>query len=291
MMGMPHLRRPDWAKRWLRVGAAVVVMTAPLWGAACSALNPAFVDTLAFVDQDSIIASSTLENAPGHIPVLLINNAIFSPELLAYMERVLPSSIPDEANLRPRIRLTVAVTFTDGNTTTFEFLDGTPLIEGSLNVDDPDFELPDLIVPEDLLTNDLDNAVALCDVSLVTIDGLIEMFVPVHLKEITVDEAGQGAEPTRQLVNVTEPQFQPLLVDEVDENGTVVVLRNFGVRNIPAPATNLLCGSVVAIVLNGVLSVPFVVDEIGETVPGFLDTDVGSQTSIPGRFDLLLTLQ
>ena len=291
MMGMPHLRRPDWAKRLLRVGAAVVAMTAPLWGAGCSALNPAFVDTLAFVDQDSIIASSTLENAPGHIPVMLVNNTIFSSELLAFLEREQPGSIPDDPDLRPRLRFRVTVMFTDGNSTTFEFVDGSQLVQGDPIVGDPDFDLGTLILPSDLTENALTNAVVLCDVALVTIDGLIEMFVPVNLKEIQVEDAGQGTEPTRQLATITLPQFVPLLVDEVDANGTVVTLRNFGVRDIPAPATNLLCGTVVAIVLNGTLTVPFVVDENGETVPGFLDTDVGSQTSIPGRFDLELTLQ
>ncbi|MCH7701158.1 MAG: hypothetical protein IID37_05685 [Planctomycetes bacterium] len=291
MMGMPHLRRPDWAKRLFRMGAAVVAMTAPLWGAGCSALNPAFVDTLAFVDQDSIIASSTLENAPGHIPVMLINNTIFSSELLAFLERFQPGSIPDDADLRPRVRFRVTVMFTDGNTTTFEFVDGSQLVQGDPIIGDPDFDLVDLILPTDLTENALTNAVVLCDVALVTIDGVIEMFVPVNLKEIQVQDAGQGTEPTRQLTTITLPQFVPLLVDEVDDNNTVIVLRNFGTRDIPAPATNLLCGTVVAIVLNGTLTVPFVVDENGETVPGFLDTDAGSQTSIPGRFDLELTLQ
>ncbi len=291
MMRMPHRWRPDRGQRLLRVGAAVVAITAPLWGAACGALNPAFVDTLAFVDQDSIIASSTLENAPGHIPVILVNNTIFSSELLAFMERVQPSSIPDDENLRPRVRFTVLVTFTDGNSTTFEFVDGSQLVQGDPIVGDPDFDLADLILPTDLTENALTNAVVLCDVSLVTPIGFIEMFMPVNLKEIQVEEAGQGTEPTRQLATITRPQFVPLLVDEVDDNNTIIVLRNFGTRDIPAPATNLLCGTVVAIVLNGTLTVPFVVDENGETVPGFLDTDEGSQTSIPGRFDLVLTLQ
>ncbi len=291
MMRMPHLRQPNRGKRLLRAGAGVVAMTALLWGAACSALNPAFVDTLAFVDQDSIIASSTLPNSPGHIPVILINNTVFSPELLAFLERSQPGSVPDDENLRPRIRFRVRVTFTDGNTTTIEFVDGSQLVQGDPIVGDPDFELDPLILPRDLTENALTNAVVLCNEALVTLDGLIEMYIPVNLKEITIPLAGIVGNPVRQLVTITRPRFVPLLVDEVDVNGTVTVVRNFGVRDIPAPATNLLCGTVVAIVLNGTMTMPFVVDNNGETVPGFLDTEGASQASIPGRFDLVLTLQ
>jgi hypothetical protein len=143
----------------------------------------------------------------------------------------------------------------------------------------------------------LTNAVMLCDVAAVapdvaitSVSSSLEVFEPVFLKVIRVVVGAQGA-VTRELVRREQPQFLPLLVDEVDDNGTITLVRNFGTREIPGFPTNLTCGSVVGFVLAGDLTVPFVVDEDNATVPGFLDTDVNSEAAIPGRFALSVSVR
>ena len=88
---------------------------------------------------------------------------------------------------------------------------------------------------------------------------------------------------TRELVSTLEPQFVTLAPDEVDDNLNPVVVRNFDIRDAPVPATNLLCGSSVGITITGDLRVPFVQDELGNTVPGYLDTNDTAQAALPGR--------
>jgi hypothetical protein len=113
-------------------------------------------------------------------------------------------------------------------------------------------------------------------------------------------EVGDLAQQTRTLVSTDNPQFRPILPDEVDENLNVVLARNYGVREAPAPALNITCGSMVGIVLSGTVGTPFTAPEdnpeddfVAEqsTVPGFVDTDITAEASIPGRFEFLVVVQ
>ena len=80
----------------------------------------------------------------------------------------------------------------------------------------------------------------------------------------------------------------------------MTLLRNFGIREAPPAAENLTCGSMVGIVVSGFLSVTFTAPEddpedefIAERdeVPGFVDTDIPAQVSVPGRYEFLVKVQ
>lgn len=256
-------------------------------------LNPAFVDTLAFVDENSIIAASTLQNPPGHVVVQFVNNTTFDPDLIAYLRRVQPSAIPDdESSPRPRIRFRVRVTFTDASFLEFEFVDGAEVFQAAPVIGDAELDaIGDVPVPADLTANELRNGVVVCDVARVEIVGNVELYIPVFTKVIQITASTLGGNPTRQLTEIIPRAFVPLIPDEVDENLSTLVVHNFGIRDVPAPVENLLCGTVVTAILTGVLDIPFVVDENGDQSPGFLDTDDAAAAAIPGRFRLTIQLQ
>ena len=115
----------------------------------------------------------------------------------------------------------------------------------------------------DLNQNDLNNAVVLCDVSRIEIEpgSDIEVFLPVELARYNfreIQDPGEaGAVGTYVLQESIPPRFRSLETDETDADGNIVVRRNIGVRDVPAPVPNPVCGSVVPIIMNGVLSVPF----------------------------------
>jgi hypothetical protein len=88
---------------------------------------------------------------------------------------------------------------------------------------------------------------------------------------------------------VIPPGFRALEVDEVDDRLNTVVTRNIGIRDQPGPVIDVVCGSVVAFILEGTLEVPFVQDENGALVPGYLDTDTASEATIPGRYRVITT--
>jgi hypothetical protein len=262
----------------------------------CSAFNPAALEVLLPPDVAQEVAGSAVDNPTGHVPVVFINNTRFSGALLDYLRS--QNIEVDDPDLRPRVRFRVQVTFVGGAVSTFEFVDGSDIIEGSITTTDENGNpvIIPAVPPEDLLENDLNNAVVLCDVGAVTPDVAItstssslEVFEPAFLKVIRVVETDFVVR--RELVRREQPQFLPLLVDEVDENDSVTVVRNFGTREIPGFPTNLTCGSVVAFELSGDLTVPFVVDENNASVPGFLDTDTTSEATMPGRYALSVSVR
>jgi hypothetical protein len=80
-----------------------------------------------------------------------------------------------------------------------------------------------------------------------------------------------------------------LQIDDVDEDGNVTLQRNIGRRDAPSPALNPLCGSVVAIVVDGVLSVPFL-DEASSR-PSYNVADNATAARIGGRYEFRVTVQ
>ncbi|HNO80123.1 MAG TPA: hypothetical protein PKN33_18910 [Phycisphaerae bacterium] len=249
----------------------------------CASLfNPSFLSlvTTPSPDNNGIVNDVTLSNAPGHVPIFLINNTRFDTALIDYMESIgIDTSDPD---LRPRIRVRTTINYVNGNTNTIEFLDGSDIVQGTVLTDEGIQENP--LIPRQLTENTLTSVVAICNVGSIQPDASIEVFVPVFLKVI-------GFESTNILFNVRTlnetipPRFTVLQRDDVDENFNVTLQRNFDIRDVPVPASGVQCGSVAAFILTGTLRVPFVVDELGQTAPGFLDGDDSAEASNPGRFE------
>lgn len=252
--------------------------------AGCDALNPAFLQAVLPAETQT---QRTTENVRGHVPIFFINRTTFDGQLLDYLSSI---GVTDAtvADLQARVRLQVNVQFINGVTLPFEFTAGAQVVQGSVDIGGDTQFIGTL--PTDLLEPDLTNEVVQCDVSRVEIvSGTIEVFVPVFLKEIRIEPGTQGTDPTRQLQQVIPPGFRALQVDDVDERLNVVVTRNIGIRDQPGPVIDVVCGSVVAFILEGTLEVPFVQDENGALVPGYLDTDTASEATIPGRYRVITT--
>ncbi len=260
---------------------AFCVSISALTGCA-SLFNPSFLSLVTTPTPDSagVVNDVTLSNAPGHVPVFLINNTRFDTALIDYMESL--GIDTTDTDLRPRVRVRTTINYVNGNTNTIEFLDGSDIVQGTVLTDEGIQENP--LVPRQLTENSLTSVVAVCNVGTVQPDASIEVFVPVFLKVI-------GFESTNILFNVRSlnetipPRFTVLQRDEVDDNFNVTLQRNFDIRDVPVPASSVQCGSVVAFILSGTLRVPFVVDELGQTAPGYLDFDDAAQASNPGRFE------
>lgn len=282
---MTHETR--WLIRTLQTASAFlcsVALAVSLLGAgSCSAFNPAFVDVVAPGG-----AASTIDNAPGHVVIQFVNNAEVDERLIAYITSDdggdLDLTDLERRQLRPRVRLRVQVTFTDGSINIVEFVDG------SARLVDQAFDVTAL---PDLNQNDFSNAVVLCDVARVEIAPQtdIDVFVPVPLVQYEIVEVVDANDivvgVTAVAREVLAPQFRPLQVDQTDADGNVLVRRNIGVRDVPSPIPEPLCGSVVTIVMNGVLSVPFL-DEFGIEVPSFDQNDDSSVGGIGGRYEFVV---
>lgn len=282
---MTHETR--WLIRTLQTASAFlcsVALAVSLLGAgSCSAFNPAFVDVVAPGG-----AASTIDNAPGHVVIQFVNNAEVDERLIAYITSDdggdLDLTDLERRQLRPRVRLRVQVTFTDGSINIVEFVDG------SARLVDQAFDVTAL---PDLNQNDFSNAVVLCDVARVEIAPQtdIDVFVPVPLVQYEIVEVVDANDivvgVTAVAREVSAPQFRPLQVDQTDADGNVLVRRNIGVRDVPSPIPEPLCGSVVTIVMNGVLSVPFL-DEFGIEVPSFDQNDDSSVGGIGGRYEFVV---
>ncbi|MHC4696797.1 MAG: hypothetical protein ACYTFA_08655, partial [Planctomycetota bacterium] len=79
------------------------------------------------------------------------------------------------------------------------------------------------------------------------------------------------------------PQFRTLQADLVDVDNNVLQQRNVGIRDVPAPAANPVCGTVIAIMMGGELSVPFLPQ--GGGVPSYDVTDQATVGGIGGRYE------
>ncbi len=266
--------------------AAVSALSLAITGlAGCSALNPSFVGLLV---PDGAVPATTIENARGHVVFIFVNNTEFDPTLVAYLRD--QGVDVDDPNLRPRVRFRVRFTFVDDSFLSVEFIDGSEVFQTQVDVGNGS-EFVGLL-PPDLTQNEKNNAVVLCDVARVEIEqNLVEVFVPVFLKQVRI-QPPTDQNPAQTIFQMAfQPQFVPLEVDQVDADGAVTLLRNFGVRDVPAPPENLACGSAVAGILSGTLSVPFISDENGVNNPGFLNTDIQRQAAIPGRYQFRLEVR
>jgi len=271
----------------------VIRRACPLFAAAlglslcqCGALNPAFIN---LIDTSGTAQFSTLDNAPGHVIIAFVNNAVVDEALLSFLQSSEGGSLvltdAERRALRPRIRARVRVTFADGSSQVIEYVDG------SSKLVDSRFDARTFA---DLTGNDLGNTVVLCDVASVTLDpgSEVEVFVPVEVTGFDLVEttnASGGVVTTFQPRTRIQPQFLPLRVDDVDADGNVTVLRNVGTRDVPTPVNNPVCGSVVAIAVNGTLSVPFLT--VASTAPSFDQADAQQAGSVGGRFSFQISIK
>jgi len=261
----------NWLRRraGLLIGAVGVMIVLP----GCSALNPAFVDLF----DPTGGFEATIDNPPGHVAIAFVNDADVDERLIAFLESEegggLELTEAERRALKPRIRFRVQVDFVNGNSTLFEFVTGSKILV------DPRFDATS--VP-DLVENDLENTVVLCDVARVQIVGNIEVFFPAQFatwafQEATVNTGGfffiQGTP--------APPQFIPLRVDAVDQDGNTLVRRNIGIRDVPVPVDGPRCGSVVSFVVSGTLSSPFF-----RGIPGFSLLDTGVAERLGGRYEI-----
>ena len=280
--GLQH-NAPSFRTRWAgpRTTAALVLV---LGLGGCSALSPAMV---ALLDPEGESGLATLDNSPGHVVITFVNNAEVDERLLGFLESSEGGNLilteAERRLLRPRMRLRVRVTFVDGTSQAIEFIDGSStLVDQSFDVQ----ALPDLN------QNDLNNAVVMCNVASVELEpgSEIEVFIPVELIGFELLETTNAAGTVIGVTPVERerfsPEFRTIQVDETDPDGNVTLQRNVGLRDVPSPTVNPLCGSVIAIVVDGVLSVPFLFDE-----PSYDRDDAPTVARIGGRYEFLVTVQ
>ncbi len=283
MIANSHLIKGRTACGTRRLVLPLVVCGLGLGACGCGSFNPAFVSLF---DPTGSGQFTTLDNPSGHVVVTFVNNVVVDEQLLAYLEGPANLVLTDaeKRELRPRIRLRVQVTFTDGTVQTIEFIDGsTKLVEPAFAAEaDPD-----------LNQNDLDNVVVPCVVASVTLaPGTdIEVFIPAGLLQFGREEVfdAEGNPVTIYTLRGEEaPRFRRLEIDEIDEDGNVTVQHHIGRRDAPSPAMNPLCGSVVAIVADGVLKVPFLTQ--ASTRPSYDLADNATVSRIGGRYEFRVTV-
>lgn len=264
-------------RKWAGVRGVAYGLTLALV-AGCGAFSPGFESLL----TGGVLQS--LDNAPGHVVVQVVNNATVDERLLDFLDASLNLTDAEKRALRPRFRTRMNITFFDGSQQTIEFITGTA------NFIDPEFAAT---ADTDLGSNDLNNAVVLCDVLSVGIDiADVEVFLPVEVvgfERVEVNNDDGGIVVDFQEDQRIPPSFRALRLDDVDADLNVEVQRNVGIRDLPAPANNLLCGSVVAFVIEGSLSVPFL-DGVSDA-PSFDVNDENTVGSIGGRYRLRLAVQ
>lgn len=230
--------------------------------------------------------SASLPNAPGHVVIVFSNQTDIDERLLTFLKPKLNLTDAQVRALRPRIRMRVRITYVDGTFQTVEFL------EGSTNLVDPAFDAQS--VP-DLNQNDLNNTVVLCDVARVELEPRtnVEVYLPVEIIQYQlVESTGTGGDTvvTFEQRGALAPVFWPIQVDVVDEDGNVTLQRNVGVRDVPSPTPNVICGSVVVFTVQGTLAVPFL-DVVSPDTPSVDQDDLATVSRIGGRYEFSVTVQ
>ena len=268
-----------------RARRVALLALVPLLGlTTCDAFNPGFV---ALLDTGGTLA--TVPNAPGHVVETFVNNAEVDERLIAFLESAQGGSLTltpvERRALRPRVRVPVLITFTDGTRQSFEFVSGTTsLVEAGFDAESE----------PDLNENNLDNVVVICDVANVEVDpgNPISVFVPVEItawQRTEIENDAGGTDVIFDPVDTDPPQFRVLQVDLLTAEGEVDTRRNVGVRDVPSPVDNPFCGSVIAITLNGVLSVPFL--EGVDDTPSYDVGDIEQEAGIGGRYEFIVSVQ
>jgi hypothetical protein len=261
----------------VRTHAALGAMVLGMAG--CDAFNPAFSSLVA---PELSANYATVPNAPGYVVVALQNNVTIDGQLQDWLNPKLSLNPTQIQNLRARIRLQIRITHADNTFKIIEFISGTQ--------DYVDPAYADQAVP-DLNQNTLTNVVVPCDVASVELEpGVdIDVFIPVPLEAYERVEIREGDDVSTefQLSNLVPPQFQALLEDDLDEGGNVVLRRNFGSSDALSPTTNVTCGSVVAIVVNGTLTVPFLLE--ASSNPSYDQDDDDTVAGIGGRYEFRMS--
>ncbi len=233
-------------------------------------------------------SGATIDSAPGHVVITFVNNAEVDEQLLAYLEGN-GDLMLDEAEkraLRPRVRFRVRVTFADESEVDFEF------VGGSVNLIDQRFDAQSY---PDLNQNDMKTAVVVCDVTAVEVapETAIEVFIPVALIayawEPLTDIQGDVTRGTWVFAGAQLPTFWPLATDLVDNDFNTLQVRNIGIRDAPAPVEEARCGSVIAIVMDGTLTAPFLLEATND--PSYDEEDQDTIARIGGRYEFTVTVQ
>jgi hypothetical protein len=250
------------------------LMLVALGCGSCGSLNPAFVDLLA---PELSAGLTTIDNPPGHVIIAVANNATVNERIVTYLESeeggslVLPED--EKRNIKPLIRFRVRVTFTDETEQVFEFIQGSRFVDTRYQAQ----------AEQDFRQQDFTNSVVVCNVARVEFLPLelapIEVYMPVFIDFFRFQPATENREAFDQLEQTTSPGFIPL---EVDSTG---LQANIGVRNLPATLETPVCGSVVTIVVEGELSVPF---QVTDTPSVYVD-DPQTNAAIGGRYSFLVS--
>ena len=156
-------------------------------------------------------------------------------------------------------------------------------IDGSTNLVKPSFNVEAL---PDLNQNDLNTVIVRCDVARVEVIDPIEVFVPIAWNVYDFVEPTETVPGYWRVSREERAKFVTLQVDDVDADLRTVLRRNIGIRDAPAPMDNPACGSVVAVTLDGVLTVPFFQGE-----PGYDALDEESAASVGGRYEFRVSVQ
>ncbi|MEK7755614.1 MAG: hypothetical protein AAB385_00170 [Planctomycetota bacterium] len=230
--------------------------------------------------------TASIPNAPGHVVIVFTNQTDIDERLLAFLKLKLNLTDDQARALRPRIRMRVRITYVDGTFQTVEFIDGSP------NLVDPAFDTQAF---PDLNQNDLNNAVVVCDVARVEVEPgtNIEVFIPVELIQYQLVEStstGGDTVVTFEQRGTLAPVFWPMQIDEVDQDGNVTLQRNIGVRDVPSPMPDVICGSVVAITVKGTLAVPFL-NVVSQNTPSLDQDDLATVSRLGGRYEFNVTVQ
>lgn len=265
-------------RRWVKFAGLALLL------GGCNAFNPAFLD---LVNGNNGTSFATLPNAPGHVVITIVNRTTIDEQLLNYLSGRVNMTDEELRAQTPRIRMRLRVTYIDGSFQTVEF------VTGSQSLIDSTF---DATAFPDLNQNDLNNVVVLCDVANVTVEPgtTVEVFIPVALQEwelVETNNPNGGVDQEFQPRNQIPPQFRVLLVDEVDGDGNVTLRQNIGIRDVPSPIPNVVCGSVVALTVDGVLSVPFLATSPRPDEPSFDINDEQTIGGIGGRYEFIATVR
>jgi hypothetical protein len=103
-----------------------------LCGSCSSLFNQSFINLVAqpVVDSTGAVPSITLDNAPGHVPIVFVNNTRFDQTLIDYFDSIgVDTSDPD---LRPRVRVRTDIQYVNGNSITLEFIDGSDIVQSTV---------------------------------------------------------------------------------------------------------------------------------------------------------------